>query len=403
MWHGPFGLYGWIHDEEAEGRRKHLVHWRGHLHGIPRALICRRFGHRPVVDGYGEVGATYPGGQPRAKRWVACGRCDTRPAWQGDLLPALFPDLGVPYDGEWVTEDAFATSQAAMIRRKDAHYQAILDARAAGEPPPTQPVELYPMWPSEAWEREGEERPGPRGEVSFELLIGAKEWHGWPGIGAEVSLGTGETPIDAHVHLGPVGSLYLGFGGYGRSLAHRLFGRDMPPTRVWNIELDGLDGQWTLHWQIGARRNEWSNTDPKWTHGRINFAELLLGKASCTREAIDSRDVMIPLPEGRYPATVRLERVTWKRERTRAQVHYSAEVEPACGVPVPGKGENSYDCGDDATYSQSGPSQGPEYGSEWVTEAVAAISESVLRSRSRYGSGLAWTPDAGWPEQCVRA
>lgn len=56
-------------------------------------------------------------------------------------------------------------------------------------------------------------------------------------------------------------------------------------------------------------------------------------------------------------------------------------------IPVPGKGENSWDCDDDAIHSSHGPHS-------TVHQAVAALVASVYRDRTRYGSGPEWQPTA---------
>ena len=54
-------------------------------------------------------------------------------------------------------------------------------------------------------------------------------------------------------------------------------------------------------------------------------------------------------------------------------------------IPVPGKGENSWDCDDDAIHSSHGPHS-------TVHQAVAALVASGYRERTRYGSGPEWLP-----------
>jgi hypothetical protein len=56
------------------------------------------------------------------------------------------------------------------------------------------------------------------------------------------------------------------------------------------------------------------------------------------------------------------------------------------GVPTPGKGENSWDCGQDATYGLTCPAS-------TVEEALASLRASVMRDRERYG-GKDWKPEA---------
>lgn len=400
MWHGPFGMWGNAVDEEAEGERHHLIYWRGWLHKVPRAFTCRRFGHVPIVDGYGKPGETYggPGSASRCKRWVACRRCDVRPTWQGDLPPALYPTLGARYDGPWTDPADLERARRADEAARDRYYAAMrerADADFTGEPIP-QPESVIPAWPSVEW---GEP---PTGGLSFDLLVWQRERRDFPGYGVGFSIGTGERPLKGHVHAGRLGSVYVGFEDYGRALANRLLGRNLAPTRVFEIDLDVR--RRTLRWEFAARKHEWSSRDPKWMSGHVDFAQLVFGKVIRGEHVIDMREVMLPLPEGRYPATVELHRTISRRERFgRPMTTYAADVKPVCGVPVPGKGENSYDCGDDAIYAQWAPVSTPEHGSEWVTEAVSKFVSGVLRQRSRYGGGLAYVPADGWPEQVIPA
>jgi hypothetical protein len=53
-------------------------------------------------------------------------------------------------------------------------------------------------------------------------------------------------------------------------------------------------------------------------------------------------------------------------------------------IPHPGKGENSYDCEDDATYSLTTEARNE-------AEAIGAMVATVMRSRQKYG-GLNWQP-----------
>lgn len=394
-WHGPFGIWGWTHDEDP-GRR-YLLHRRVFVHGIPRAFTCRVFGHLPVVDGYGEPGQQYPGGRSRCARWVACGRCDTRPSWQGELPPALYPTLGARYDGPWSDPDDIERARLADEAARERWYVAPIGDRG-----PLPPATVLPAWPSQAWGPDSHEGTGPRGNVSLTLIAWDRKWRDWPGIGFEVSLGAGETPIDAHLHLAKLGAVYLGLERYGAALAHRLYGRNMPETRRWGVELSGLDRQWSFRWQIAAREDRRNGRRRySWREGYVNLAQSLFGEATSDTHVIAEADVVIPLPEGGYPAHVTLERCLWRRERGRVRTTWRADVKPIVGIPEPGKGENSWDCGDDATYEMSTPVSGPD--GEWLSEAVGAMVNSVMRQRERYGSGQSWTPDAGWPEQLIPA
>lgn len=106
---------------------------------------------------------------------------------------------------------------------------------------------------------------------------------------------------------------------------------------------------------------------------------------------------VVAMPEGNYPCLVAFERVTWGRRRwpwsRKTRTH--ADVEMLIPVPEPGKGENSWDIDDDATYALSGAFR-------TVADATAAVASSAMRRRESYGSGAAWVPDKGWPEGITR-
>jgi len=89
--------------------------------------------------------------------------------------------------------------------------------------------------------------------------------------------------------------------------------------------------------------------------------------------------------DGCYPATVRFFESTWKRPRWPwSKKIVRADIYPDTPIPYPGKGENSWDCDEDATHSMM-TAEETELG------AVVAMVESVLRSRYRHG-GLSWRP-----------
>ncbi len=118
-------------------------------------------------------------------------------------------------------------------------------------------------------------------------------------------------------------------------------------------------------------------------------ADRILGRRECTTEVIAQGEALVPMPEGCYPATWQRERRTWRRDRipwpldTRTDV--SLTIKP--GVPVPGKGENSWDIEDDAVCGTGGST---------VAAAIGNAVKSALRQRHQY-AGPGWTPDDGWP------
>jgi len=122
--------------------------------------------------------------------------------------------------------------------------------------------------------------------------------------------------------------------------------------------------------------------------------DWLLGRRECVTTVGEPFPVVVPMPEGNYPAKVKREERVWRRKRwpfsAERRVDYSIDMDVP--VPVPGKGENSWDCDDDAIWGTGGSS---------VPEAVANVTRAALRDRERYASSE-WTPGAGWPEGIAR-
>ncbi|HET7101595.1 MAG TPA: hypothetical protein VFJ52_10630, partial [Terriglobia bacterium] len=97
------------------------------------------------------------------------------------------------------------------------------------------------------------------------------------------------------------------------------------------------------------------------------------------------RPISIPLPEGSYAARYRLERRTWWRARwPRKLVKVAADIDIPGGLQIPGKGENSWDCGEDA-YFGLGCRETDE------PSIIAACVQKVMATRERYG-GINWRP-----------
>lgn len=178
--------------------------------------------------------------------------------------------------------------------------------------------------------------------------------------------------------------------------------------REWTIRV-GYIGRWfellvayddsaaDMHSYYKAKRKHGESLDPwsrvaLWPGLHLSLRprplDFLLGRSVCTVDKGESQPTVVPMPEGNYAATVTKETRTWKRPRwpwsSRVRVDYWLEI--SGGIPVPGKGENSYDCEDDGIYGGGGVT---------VTAAIGSMVSSVLRLRQRHG-GRDWEPDAGW-------
>jgi hypothetical protein len=116
------------------------------------------------------------------------------------------------------------------------------------------------------------------------------------------------------------------------------------------------------------------------------FLDWLFGRRKYSEENI-SEPVSVPIeihPDttllGRkYSAKVRLYRATWKRPRSsRIDTIGRADVELETPIPIPGKGENSHDQGDDATYSLTCTADTPE-------QAIGRLVSGIVSRRKEYG------------------
>jgi hypothetical protein len=116
----------------------------------------------------------------------------------------------------------------------------------------------------------------------------------------------------------------------------------------------------------------WDSSVPRWRQGAWHPLDTLLGRAAYSKVEMGTHAVLIPMPEGCYPATATFERCTWKRPRWFARVRDFTRVDVGAraGIPHEGKGESSWDCGIDGLcgYSTEGH------------DLDAAIGDGVARS-----------------------
>lgn len=137
------------------------------------------------------------------------------------------------------------------------------------------------------------------------------------------------------------------------------------------------------------------NDDSVWRKGKsrhwsISPGQLLLGQQKFTRETLWEGIASVPMPEGEYEATVKHKRMTWTRKRfpflRKTRTGWDFEFGDY-GIPVPGKGENSWDLGEDAIY-------GISVSGDTLDDAIERVRESAFTSRDRYGGGRNWMPAA---------
>lgn len=138
-------------------------------------------------------------------------------------------------------------------------------------------------------------------------------------------------------------------------------------------------------WNFCTPKDEWHASTPRWRKGAFHFQDFFFGKPTCSTEVVEERDVLVPMPEKSYQATAQLVRYTWSRPRWFDKVVIRCEIKVKEGIPHEGKGENSWDCGPDATYSMTtGECRS-------IAEGVGRMVGSILRDRVKYGGYKDWS------------
>ena len=157
---------------------------------------------------------------------------------------------------------------------------------------------------------------------------------------------------------------------------------ETPQRDVWlpeHRECRVSISDWTIHLNPWSKSMEWASADPWWVRGvSIDLKRVFLGRQRCDVETMrENIPIVVPMPEGNYHGTAKIKRYTWKRARWFAHTRESAEIDiPGGGIPHSGKGENSWDCGDDGLCGIGGDS---------IEDAIGNAVKSVLRDRRRYG------------------
>jgi hypothetical protein len=204
-------------------------------------------------------------------------------------------------------------------------------------------------------------------------------------LGVKVDPGEG----DVLVTVGLGATLYV---GVETRTTHRLARRLCPDHKARAVEAyitpaDDTMHDWHAHWNVWTPIHEWSHTTPAWRNGGFFLPDVLFGAAKYTKREVDRVAVVIPMPEGVYPAEAVIEDATWTRPRWPfGPWHRARSITLDCpqGVPHPGKGENAWDCDDDATFAMSTRAR-------TVGEAIGDFVGSVMERRAKY-SGLDWRP-----------
>lgn len=138
----------------------------------------------------------------------------------------------------------------------------------------------------------------------------------------------------------------------------------------------------------------------RWWRRHARVKDRLLGKVEIVNTVLKVVEpVTVTLPEGPYPGKVtffreRVKRPRWRVIRDDVYGKFESEVT----MPWPGKGENSYDCGDDGSReftAKVGPggTREHEIGGGDVAKVIAGTVGKVIGYRARYGR-FDWEPES---------
>ncbi|MER7169150.1 hypothetical protein ABT336_24200 [Micromonospora sp. NPDC000207] len=335
---------------KRDGRSPGDVLSRGFwLFGVPRPLLmCRLFGHRPMVDGTNGFRDGDPG-----SRWVVCDRCGERPDPQGSLDPADW-NLGDRYEGPWLL--------AVPDRYPDrANFLKALKHVKGGYSPG--------KWPAQN-----------TGTLGGQLVVGGR----WPRIGFGLKVGnTGsEHTLAADVHLPWIGSLYLHTERFGRGVVRRL-----NPVGYQSKVIRFEVSNGSLLWKLWADRDGgWSSKAPwreRVRNGSVGVdpRTILLGPKRYSYTDHGPRVVeTVLMPHGdSYEVSLQLQRCSLGRKRGRKTLSWSVDWNAAGGIPTeqPNRGRIF---GSGVTVTDASVAAGT-----WQIEAAVQIAKDMSALREREG------------------
>lgn len=223
-------------------------------HDMPYPLDCAVLGHRPVWVDLASIRSGYH----------ECARCALRPVLNRSTE-------------HWTSPDRKADPKAFMER-----------ALAEGE------VSWQPR----------------RAESHLEV---SSRYVDRLSVGFRIGNAGSGTPLDAHVVVPRWRGFYAGTSALGNRLAHwrsrRTPGRCESSTYQLDVDSD------SIRWQLGAS-TDGGPREPRWRSGSWSWRDALCGKTRYQREDRDPVDVLVPMPEGDYPAQAKTYRQPTSRPCT---------------------------------------------------------------------------------------
>lgn len=210
-------------------------------------------------------------------------------------------------------------------------------------------------------------------------------------------LGSDEYQIAFHVGL--YYGIYLSFQGFFMKFFKKYFNK-WDSARQIRFSFSRED--YAINWGLWVDPHRWSNKIPKWRSGHFSFKNVYKGKHTCKWEELKREQFTINnFSEKTYHAEViQKKRIdSYSRFYIKDDVNIVYEIEFGfydeegkwVGDPIlhEGKGENSWDQGEDGTWSIS---FGTHYKFNNCQEALEKAVQDCQKTRVKYG-GENWIPE----------
>lgn len=157
-----------------------------------------------------------------------------------------------------------------------------------------------------------------------------------------------------------------------------------------NKEEDHREIELMLWWgEMGTHLNVslWGNdggfgNGKKFRRWVIDLDRIIFGRPVHSEEVLATGTTNISMPEGHYEANYTISKRAWRYPRWFTQHRETISFDIPSGIPIEGKGENSWDCGMDARMGSSVEWKGD------LHDASQEIALDILKTRQRRG-GLA--------------
>lgn len=210
-------------------------------------------------------------------------------------------------------------------------------------------------------------------------------------VGVSFRVGHDDDAVAAHVGLG--GAVFLSAQAEPlrrfRDWVCRVLPGDM--GRSWSGRVFSLRvHDWAIWWSLGVDDQGWTSARPRWRDG--SWRPLGWNMRRGEPRLVEERRVLVPMPERSYRGVAKRHEAQWGFTKLppwfdRHASIVDIEMDPGEQIPIPGKGENSWDCDEDAIFGTGGGQ------AQTIEDAIGQLVASALRDRRRR-SGDDWVPEA---------